>query len=214
MKTWNPRKKPLVRLVDDDPTVLDALSLFLAMADRETVRYESARQFLDEDDFEVPGVLVLDVRMPEMNGIELQAEMKRRGIDLPVIFLSAHGDIEMAAEAVRAGAKNFLVKPPKPEKLLALIEEASGESIEKSREKAYGEKLLAEWRGLTPAEQRTARLAAKGFGNALVAQTLEISERTVRSQKEAVYRKLDVENAVELADFLRELEHYAAEAAS
>ena len=87
---------PVVRLVDDDYTVLDALTVFLEMADMTVRRYSSAQAFLDEDDPDVPGVLVLDVRMPGMSGIELQAELKRRKIDLPVIFLSAHGDIELS----------------------------------------------------------------------------------------------------------------------
>ena len=130
---------PVVRLVDDDYTVLDALTVFLEMADMTVRRYSSAQAFLDEDDPDVPGVLVLDVRMPGMSGIELQAELKRRKIDQPVIFLSAHGDIEMAAEAVEA---------------------------------------------------------------------LCVAERTVRSHKESIYRKLEVENAVELSDFLRDLDTY------
>ena len=134
---------PVVRLVDDDYTVLDALTVFLEMADMTVRRYSSAQAFLDEDDPDVPGVLVLDVRMPGMSGIELQAELKRRKIDQPVIFLSAHGDIEMAAEAVRAGAMSFLVKPPKPEKLLALIREAVAKSIE-DRLRRFARKALGD----------------------------------------------------------------------
>ena len=175
---------PLVRLVDDDYTVLDALTVFLEMADMTVRRYSSAQAFLNEDDTDIPGVLVLDVRMSGMSGIELQAEMKRRKIDLPIIFLSAHGDIEMAAEAVRAGAMNFLVKPPKPEKLLALIREAVVKSIEDHRGKRYGNSLVKLW------------------------EALSVAERTVRSHKESIYRKLEVENAVELSDFLRDLDTY------
>ena len=171
-------------------------------------RYSSAQTFLDEDDPDVPGVLVLDVRMPGMSGIELQAELKRRKIDLPVIFLSAHGDIEMAAEAVRAGAMNFLVKPPKPEKLLALIREAVAKSIEDRRGKRYGDSLEKLWETLTPAERQVAVMVAKGLGNAVVAEALCVAERTVRSHKESIYRKLEVENAVELSDFLRDLDTY------
>lgn len=199
---------PVVRLVDDDYTVLDALTVFLEMADMTVRRYSSAQAFLDEDDPDVPGVLVLDVRMPGMSGIELQAELKRRKIDLPVIFLSAHGDIEMAAEAVRAGAMNFLVKPPKPEKLLALIREAVAKSIEDRRGKRYGDLLEKLWETLTPAERQVAVMVAKGLGNAVVAEALCVAERTVRSHKESIYRKLEVENAVELSDFLRDLDTY------
>ena len=195
---------PVVRLVDDDYTVLDALTVFLEMADMTVRRYSSAQAFLDEDDPDVPGVLVLDVRMPGMSGIELQAELKRRKIDLPVIFLSAHGDIEMAAEAVRAGAMNFLVKPPKPEKLLALIREAVAKSIEDRR----GNSLEKLWETLAPAERQVTVMVAKGLGNAVVAEALCVAERTVRSHKESIYRKLEVENAVELSDFLRDLDTY------
>lgn len=205
---------PIVRVVDDDDSVRSALTVFLQMADLSVVTYESVSRFLNEDDLTRPGVVILDVRMPDMNGIECQAEMKRRHIDLPIIFLSAHGDIEMAAEAVRAGAKNFLVKPPKTDKLLALVNEAMKESVAHRREQVYGQSLDNQWLTLTSAEQRVALLVAKGFSNTLVASTLEISERTVRAHKEAIYRKLDVENAVELAEFLRdhdtfyEREHY------
>lgn len=205
-------RQPLVRLVDDDASVREALTAFLQMADYETVAYPSASAFLEGDDLRRPGCAVLDVRMPDMNGIELQAEMKRRGISLPIIFLSAHGDIEMAAEAVRAGAKNFLVKPPKPEKLTAAIDEAMRESVEQTKLQAYGDQLRKAWAGLTPAEAQVARMIAKGLSNAVVAGALSVTERTVRSQRESVYRKLDVENAVELADFVRELSTCGGEA--
>jgi FixJ family two-component response regulator len=195
---------PVIRIVDDDQTVRNALTVFLQMADLHVRCYESAGRFLNEDDFTRPGVVILDVRMPDMNGIECQTEMKRRRVELPIIFLSAHGDIEMAAEAVRAGAKNFLVKPPKSEKLLALVEEAMAESVERMKERAYGRSLEQQWMSLTPAEQRVASMVAKGLSNSVVADALEISERTIRAHKEAIYRKLDIENAVELAEFLRE----------
>lgn len=199
---------PIVRIVDDDASVREALTVYLQMADYGTVAYPSAAQFLEEDDHARPGCLVLDVRMPDMNGIELQGEMKRRGIELPVIFLSAHGDIEMAADAVRAGAKGFLVKPPKLEKLTALIDESLIESQETMRGHAYGATLDEAWKTLTAAEEQVAMMVAKGLTNAVVAQALGITERTVRAHREAIYRKLDVENAVELADFLRDREAY------
>lgn len=203
--------EPLVRIVDDDPSVREALATFLGMADYRTRAYASAGAFLEEDDAARPGCIVLDVRMPDMNGIELQAEMKRRGVGLPVIFLSAHGDVEMAADAVRAGAKGFLVKPPKLEKLTALIDESIRESLEQGRNRAYGAMLAAAWRTLTAAEEQVAVMVAKGLTNALIAQTLGIAERTVRAHREAVYRKLDVENAVELSDFLRDRALYGAD---
>ena len=118
----------------------------------------------------------------------------------------------MAAEAVRAGAKNFLVKPPKPEKLTALIDETVAECEALYRNRAYGAKLEALWATLTAAEKQVAVMVAKGLTNAVVADALGVAERTVRSHREAVYRKLDVENAVELGDFLREKAAYGSAA--
>ncbi len=198
------RAKSAVRLVDDDPSVLKALSVFLTF-DGWTVRtYDDANAFLSKDDLQTPGCLVLDVRMPQMSGIELQNEMHRRGIRLPIIFLSAHGDIEMAVEAVQRGARTFLTKPPKPEKLLAEIEKATLADWSRRQTENYAESLDAQWRELTPAEKQVAMMVGKGLSNAMIAETLGVGERTVRAQRAAIYGKLDIENAVELADFLHE----------
>lgn len=111
MKNTTP---PLVRLVDDDLTVAASLTFVLEVAGLQVRHYESARQFLAYDDPEREGCLLLDVRMPEMTGLELQTELNARASDLPVVFLSAHGNIEMAMSCVKAGAFDFLVKPPSP----------------------------------------------------------------------------------------------------
>lgn len=102
---------PVVRIVDDDASVCESQSFFLQLAGFRTRSFSSAEDFLRDDDAEAPGCIILDVRMGGMTGIELQQELNRRGSDLPIIFLSAHGDIEMAMSCVEAGAFNFLVKP-------------------------------------------------------------------------------------------------------
>lgn len=200
------KAQSVVRLVDDDESVLRALSVFLAFDDWQLRTYSSADAFLSEDDFSRPGCAVLDVRMPGMSGIELFEEMRRRGIGLPVIFLSAHGDIEMAVEAVRRGAKTFLVKPPKPEKLLEAISQATVDDWERRREEAYAASLDSQWKKLTPAEAQVAVMVGKGLSNAVIAEAIGVSERTVRAQRASIYEKLDIENAVELSDFLHELQ--------
>ncbi|MDD7442931.1 MAG: response regulator [Sutterellaceae bacterium] len=199
------QKKSVVRLVDDDPGVLRALSVFLGMADWSVRTYGSGRDFLSSPGAE-PGCVVLDVRMPGMSGIEVQGEMKKRGLGLPIIFLSAHGDVELAVEAVRNGAKTFLVKPPKPEKLLAAVEEAVADNIARCRDLDYLRRLQGIWETLTPAEKEVAKLVAKGLQNAVIGDVLGISERTVRSHRTHIYEKLDAENAVEVSDFIRELD--------
>lgn len=193
-----------VRIVDDDPSVVRALTAFLEMDDWQVVAYGSGKAFL-ADPQTAPGCVVLDVRMPEMTGIEVQEEMRRRGMTLPIIFLSAHGDIELAVDAVKRGAKTFLVKPPKPGKLLAEIEAAVREDIEAKRSEEERAELLSLWNTLTAAEKEVAQLVAKGLTNSAIAEVLGVAERTVRSHKAEVYGKLDVENAVETGDFIREL---------
>ncbi|MDL2059865.1 response regulator [Mesosutterella sp. AGMB02718] len=195
----------IIRLVDDDPSVLRALRAFLTMDDWQVECYESGKDFLASS-LEAPGCLVLDMRMPGMTGIEVQEEMIRRGERLPIIFLSAHGDIELAVDAVKRGARTFLVKPPKPGKLLSEIESACSADIERRKIEAYGESLERLWNTLTAAEQEVARLVAKGLPNSTIGSILNISERTVRSHKAEIYGKLDVANAVETADFIRDME--------
>ena len=113
-------------------------------------------------------------------------------------------DIEMAVEAVQRGARTFLTKPPKPEKLLAEIEKATLADWSRRQTENYAESLDAQWRELTPAEKQVAMMVGKGLSNAMIAETLGVGERTVRAQRAAIYGKLDIENAVELADFLHE----------
>lgn len=117
------RDSALIRLVDDEPDVRAALSLMLEIEGWRCVSYASAREFLVED-MDSPGCLVLDVRMPGMSGLELQQAMEERGIELPVIFLTGHGDLDTAIQSLKRGAVDFLLKPVDDEKLLAAIASA------------------------------------------------------------------------------------------
>lgn len=205
------KAQSVVRIVDDDESILKALTVFLSFDDWRVRTYAGAAAFLASDDFETPGCIILDVRMPGMSGLELFEELLRRGIELPVVFLSAHGDIEMAVEAVRRGAKTFLVKPPKPEKLLEVLESVTADDWERRRKEAYAASLAEEWKKLTPAEAQVAVMVGKGLSNAFIAEAVGVAERTVRAHRASIYEKLDIENAVELADFIHEL--HDAEAA-
>lgn len=207
-------KKCIVRLVDDDDSLLRAQKIFLSEFGWNVVCYRSALEFLEQDDFSRPGCLVLDVRMPQMTGIELQREIKKRDIDLPIIFLSAHGDIEMAVEAVQNGAKTFLVKPPRLDKLLEIIEESVKENIQVRKEKLFGRELKKQWDTLTPKEKQVAQMAGKGLTTGTIAQVLGMSERSVRSHRSDIYEKLDLENVAELTSFLIDLQEFSAEGMS
>lgn len=198
---------PIIRIVDDDKTVSDSLSFFWNLAGLQTRSFSSAEDFLRSDDPERLGCLILDVRMEGMTGIELQAELKRKDSDLPIIFLSAHGDIEMAVNCVENGAFNFLVKPPDPDKLLELVNQAVAKNKQVRREKAYAERLREQFETLTAAEKKVSYQIAKGLPNSRIAEILEISERTVQSHRANIFAKLDLENPVELNEFLREMQN-------
>ena len=193
---------PLVRIIDDDPTVSESLTFVLEVAGLTVKAYPSAQDFLALDDFTRPGAVLLDVRMPEMTGLELQNRMHREGIMLPIVFLSAHGDIEMAVEAVHNGAVDFLVKPPQPEKLIAVLGKACRLCEERLSLEAEWADLSHELEGLTPAERETAELLAKGLSSREIARLTGVAEETIRSRRSAVYRKLDVRGPVEVAQLL------------
>ncbi len=193
---------PLIRIIDDDPTVSESLSFVLEVAGFTVKAYANPSDFLALDDFSRTGALLLDVRMPAMTGLELQNRMKHDQIDLPIVFLSAHGDIEMAVEAVHNGAVDFLVKPPKPEKLIAVLEKACRECEAREALKAELADMESEFARLTPAEQETAFFLAKGLSSREIASLLNVSDETVRSRRSTVYKKLELRGSVEVAQFL------------
>ena len=193
---------PVVRLVDDDYTVLDALTVFLEMADMTVRRYSSAQAFLDEDDPDVPGVLVLDVRMPGMSGLELQEEMTRRGIDLPILFLSGHGDISMAVSTLKRGAEDFCEKPVEPAKLRESVRRMISKNIAHRREAIDVERKRERFAMLTEREQLVVRLVARDMLNKQIAAELDIQEHTVKIHRSNACRKLEVRSALELHHYL------------
>lgn len=125
--------------------------------------------------------------MSGMTGIEVQHELKVRGSFVPVLFLSAHGDIEMAVRAVQEGAFTFFEKPPVPEKILEAIQRAVEKSVMKKREARDRERGLALWESLTPAEKQAALLIAKGLRNQEVSEASGVTPRTAKAWRQAVY---------------------------
>ncbi len=199
------RLPPLIRLIDDDPTVSASLSFVLEVAGLRVKAYPSAQAFLSLDDFTVPGCLLLDVRMPEMSGLELQNRMKHEGIALPIVFLSAHGNIEMAVAAVQNGAVDFLVKPPRPKKLVEALKKACSLDADRAAKSAELKALEADWQSLTHAEAETAHLIAKGLSSKEIAEIMHVTDDTVRNRRSSLYAKLDVRAPVEIADLLHRM---------
>lgn len=195
-------KDALVRIVDDDAEQLKSLAFLLRMGDFEVMTYQSAQSFLEMDDPRKPGCLLLDHRMPGMTGMELQAELVERGSLLPVIFLSAHGDIPMAMQAVHRGAMDFLVKPTAPDVLIAAVEKAVKKSFEDLAADAGQADLAEKAATLTDRELEVARLVAQGLLNKQIGDKLGISLPTVKLHRGNAAKKLGVRSAVAMAKAL------------
>jgi len=195
---------PLIRIVDDDPSVCQSMSFRLRIEGYEVKSYMKATDFLNEDDTSRHGCIILDVRMPEMSGLELFQELKTRQIRLPVIFLTGHGDIAMAVQALHDGARDFLVKPVLPDKLIETVKEALEAALEAMRQDKEHQEVCALVQTLTKSELSVAQLIAKGLPTNTIASVLEMTENTVKSYRLSIYRKLDVLNPVEIAEVIRE----------
>lgn len=195
-------KEALVRIVDDDAEQLKSLAFLLRMGGFEVMTYQSAQAFLEMDDPRKPGCLLLDHRMPGMTGMELQAELVERGSLLPVIFLSAHGDIPMAMQAVHRGAMDFLVKPAAPDVLIAAVEKAVKKSFEDLAADAGQADLAEKAATLTDRELEVARLVAQGLLNKQIGDKLGISLPTVKLHRGNAAKKLGVRSAVAMTKAL------------
>ena len=188
----------VVFIVDDDAAIRDAISLLLSLHGYRTATFATAEDLLAALDARSAGCIVADVKMPGMSGLELQQALRPRGIDLPVVIITAHGDVATARAAFRSEAVDFLEKPFDDGALLAAV--AAGLARETSRLEAgdrrqRGQENLA---ALTERERGVMELLVQGLHNREVAQRLGISPRTVEVHKARVMEKLGVRNLVEL----------------
>lgn len=193
------KENALIRIVDDDASVRDALVYMLEQEGFDTVAYASAEEFLVNDMPSRPGVVVLDVRMPGMSGTRLQDEMIARRIDTPIIFLTGHGDVDMAVKALRKGAYHFLQKPVDTDELVRTLREC----LEKTRRGLTAEEAREAIGLLTPRERQIAKLLLQGVPNHGIAERLSLSVRTVENHRTSLYRKLRVNSLEELKSLLR-----------
>jgi len=185
-------------LVDDDAAVRHALSVFLETCEYSVRTFLSAEAFLEEAEDAVDGVMLLDQRMTGMSGLELQAELARRGIDLPIIFITGHGDVQMSVKAIKAGAINFLEKPFSDDDLIASIREAFSRADDS---KQYRD-LIAELRkchaSLTAREREVMQYVVGGMSNRKLAEQLNVSDRTIEVHRSRVMKKMGAESLPDL----------------
>lgn len=198
-------REPAVVLLDDDPAVRRSLSLALNLAGYEVHAYASANELLEGLDPAQPGCLLLDLRMPDMGGLEVQQALSARGCSLPIIFISAFGDIPTTVHALKAGAVDFLEKPFSTESLITRIEEAL-ETDRRQREQVTLRQAVQERANqLTPREREVMQLVTDGLSNKDIARKLEISPRTVEKYRARVMEKMRADSIADLCQMMSTL---------
>jgi len=187
-----------VFIVEDDAAVRDSLGLLLGLQGFRTQSFSCAEDFRRIYQPSWAGCLLLDVRMPGMDGLELQESLRRQGLALPVIIMTAHGDITTVRTALKSGAVDFLEKPVDPAALLAAVRTALDADAARRRTALEAEGARQRLSVLTARERQVMELVAKGCHNREIAETLGISPRTVEVHKARVMEKLQVQSVPEL----------------
>ncbi|MEQ1602653.1 MAG: response regulator [Methylophilaceae bacterium] len=188
----------MIYLVDDEFFIRDSLSLLIESTGRMVKSFESAADFLDDYTPELPGCLILDVRMPGMDGLELQEKLNERNINIPIIFISGNADIPDSAKAFRAGALDFLEKPFDNRILLERIDEAIHKDIKSRAQTLEKQKIQDCYKRLTSREKEVLRLIIQSHSNKEAAEILNVSHRTIDAHRARVMEKMQAENAAAL----------------
>ncbi|AUM69546.1 response regulator transcription factor [Pseudomonas fluorescens] len=195
----------MIYIVDDDSSVRESLQDLLASVGLASRAFGSAREFMDANLPDVPACLVLDVRMPGLSGLDFQQEMSRLNIRVPVVFITAHGDIPMSVKAMKAGALEFLTKPFREQDLLDAISLGLGRDRERRKTAALVDDLKRRYAGLTDGERDVMELVVSGLLNKQVAAQLGLSEVTVKVRRGALMRKMDADSLAALVKMSEKL---------
>jgi RNA polymerase sigma factor (sigma-70 family) len=190
---------PIVYVVDDDDSVRKSLVRLLKSMDYPARPYASAKEFLEDWRLDpAPGCLVLDVQLPELNGLELQAYLRDTSCPIPIIFITGHGDIPMSVRAMKAGAVDFLAKPFQDESLLRAVQEALARSQRAEAERAEQERVAALYARLTQREREVMALVVRGLPNKQIAAQLGTSVKTIKVHRSRVMDKMQVRSVADL----------------
>lgn len=191
-----------VFVIDDDEAVRDSLRLLLKSAGLPVKDFASAAEFLESCDPEQGGCLVLDIHMPGFNGLQLQDELRRRGAAIPIIFITGHGDVPIAVQAMKQGAVEFLQKPFNDEDLLAGIRKAFERDLEDRSRHRHSSLARERYATLTPREKQVMEKVAAGLSSKQIAYELGISQRTVEIHRGAVMNKMNADSVASLVKMM------------
>lgn len=196
------QNKDTVFLVDDDAAALDSIGYLLESAGYDVETYASASDFLDAHDPQKTGCLVLDFRMPEMTGLELQEKLASAGAHIPIIFVSAHGDIPTSVRAMKGGAFDFLEKPVDGEVLLRLVRRAMEKNSQRRQQGPDRVEMETRLARLSPREKEVMELLYAGKAMKQIALQFDISVQTVAKHRKSVLEKMEVDGDAELVRIL------------
>jgi FixJ family two-component response regulator len=194
------QSEEVIAVVDDDPWARDGLQRLIRSAGWKTETFESAQEFLARRDAQQPTCLVLDLQLPGLSGLDLQKRMAEVGLEIPIVFLTGHGDIPASVQAMKAGAVEFLTKPVDEEKLLQAIQEAIERDQRIRQRHATTRELRERYESLTGREQEVLHQVVSGLLNKQIAAELNITEFTVKFHRGHIMRKM---RANSLADLVR-----------
>ena len=187
-----------VFVVEDDEAVRDSLELLLKSDGKPVKTYESATAFLKDYSDKMAGCIVLDIRMPGMDGMELQKKLNEKHSILPIIFVTGHGDVPMAVDAMKEGAVDFIQKPYREEALLEKIEAALKQELEQRKSLDEKQEIIRRVKSLTPREHEIMDRMIAGQANKVIAIELEISQRTVEIHRSRVMHKMGTHSLAHL----------------
>jgi FixJ family two-component response regulator len=190
--------QPIVVVIDDDPSVREALQGLLETAALQVELHASPRDYLQSHRADVPGCIILDVRLPGSSGLDFQRELARTGVRTPVIFLTGHADIPMTVQAMKAGAVEFLTKPYRDQALLEAVLLAIDKDRTRRESDAALAQMLQDLESLTARERQVLALAAAGHSNKQIAGKIGISDVTARVHRRQVMQKMHVKSIAEL----------------
>ncbi len=199
-------KEPTVFILDDDPAVRQALTALIRSMQLRVEAFDSAGQFLDRFDRRQPGCLLLDVRMPGISGLEVLDRFRQQEVGLPVIVMSAYGDVPMVVRAMKAGALNFLEKPCRDQQLWEAIHEAIAWDAAHRCQWTARARALRRLERLTSGERLVLRLLIDGYSNRSIAEQLHFSVRTIEVRRAKVMKKMKAESLAELIRITLEAE--------